>query len=254
MTGDNNWFNSDILASVLKIGIFDDEEIWINDIKGKCKKILNEKKCQYQLYEYSSSEELLNDDTKLDLLFLDISLGNDELDGIELSKIIARQHRVWRLVFVTSYEDYVWKSFGPVTLGYEKKPITENAVEHYFDLAVFEKKNNIIVWFDEYDLNTYIRFNDLLYIEGEANYVLVKTREKKFMVAGNLKYWEGKLKELPLVRVHRSFIVNMVNVDSINNEVIFNESKERLSVGKTYKNKAYEKYKNYIIDQLKVDI
>lgn len=74
------------------------------------------------------------------------------------------------------------------------------------------------------------------------------------MVAGNLKYWEGKLKELPLVRVHRSFIVNMVNVDSINNEVIFNESKERLSVGKTYKNKAYEKYKNYIIDQLKVDI
>ena len=83
---------------------------------------------------------------------------------------------------------------------------------------------------------------------------MVKTREKKFMVAGNLKYWEEKLKELPLVRVHRSFIVNMVNVDSINNEVIFNESKERLSVGKAYKNKAYEKYKNYIIDQLKVDI
>ena len=159
MTGDNNWFNSDILASVLKIGIFDDEEITelyrkiyfekpklleqLQELQSQIEdmqKILNEKKCQYQLYEYSSSEELLNDDTELDLLFLDISLGNDELDGIELSKIIARQHRVWRLVFVTSYEDYVWKSFGPVTLGYEKKPITENAVEHYFDLAVFEKK------------------------------------------------------------------------------------------------------------------
>lgn len=62
-----------------------------------------------------------------------------------------------------------------------------------------------------------INFNDILYIEGLKDYVKVNTQSspKPVMSLTTMKLLESKLPEAKFMRVHRSFIVNLERIDTI---------------------------------------
>jgi DNA-binding LytR/AlgR family response regulator len=73
-----------------------------------------------------------------------------------------------------------------------------------------------------------INFNDILYVEGLKDYVKVYTQNaiRPVMSLTTMKLLESKLPESRFMRVHRSFIVNLEKIDTI--------ERSRIVFGKTY--------------------
>ncbi|MCC8146010.1 MAG: LytTR family transcriptional regulator [Bacteroidales bacterium] len=61
----------------------------------------------------------------------------------------------------------------------------------------------------------FIPVNQVLYIEANGDYVLIYTKETKFLKDRTMKYWENHLPAECFVRIHRSFIVNLEYIDKI---------------------------------------
>ena len=57
--------------------------------------------------------------------------------------------------------------------------------------------------------------NDILYIEAERNYCKIHCRDKEHLLVTTLKDLEEKLTDNTLLRIHRSFIVNLTHIDEI---------------------------------------
>lgn len=232
------------------IGICDDESYFIEQIKFYCENYLEEISDDYEFVIMQSGEEVMDYQGEvLDLLFLDIELGG--IDGIDVMKNIMYSPRVWRIVFVSTHEELVWDTFSIKTLGFCKKPVDEKEIGKYIQCALSELKKDVRIMFKKNDEDTYIRLSDLYYIEGRESYVEVHTRDKDFIVTGKLGDWEDKLKDTSIVRIHKSFMVNMEHIRIEGTKVHISDLGEELPVGRTYKNKVQEKYAQYVWESMR---
>ena len=72
---------------------------------------------------------------------------------------------------------------------------------------------------------------DILYIEAERNYCRIFTKNKEYLLATTLKIMEEKLPLRHFIRVHRSFMVNLGQVDEVaESHVIINQKAIPLSI------------------------
>jgi len=60
-----------------------------------------------------------------------------------------------------------------------------------------------------------IMLMDILYMEADRNYSRIFTREKEFMLSVTLKYIEEKLRIPFFMRIHRSYLVNMMHINQV---------------------------------------
>ena len=79
-----------------------------------------------------------------------------------------------------------------------------------------------------------IRLADLLYLEADNNYVNVITLEKKFVLRLSLSQLLEKIDYKPLVRIHRSYAVNIDAIQSFNDQEVL-VGKTELPIGRNYK-------------------
>jgi two-component system LytT family response regulator len=69
-----------------------------------------------------------------------------------------------------------------------------------------------------------IFFSDILYVEGMQNYVTIYTRKGKYLTLLNLKHLEDRLDSKSFIRVHKSYIVAIDKIESIEGNEIFIQS------------------------------
>jgi len=94
-------------------------------------------------------------------------------------------------------------------------------------LPSIEANSQFLFLKSEYKIRR-INFNDILYIEGLKDYIKVYTSgdDKPILSLNSIKSLEQKLPENKFMRVHRSFIVNLDRIDTI--------ERSRIIFGKTY--------------------
>jgi DNA-binding LytR/AlgR family response regulator len=170
----------------------------------------------------------------VDLIFIDIQMP--DLSGIEFTRSMAKGPKV---IFTTAYEKYALDGFRLDVVDYLLKPFSYEeflkAVQKVQKLIKLEKgvpdqvdtNNEFLFLKSDYKIKR-INFNDILYIEGLKDYVKVYTQNsvKPVMSLTTMKLLESKLPELKFMRVHRSFIVNLEKIDTI--------ERSRIVFGKTY--------------------
>ncbi|WP_299311756.1 LytTR family DNA-binding domain-containing protein [uncultured Aquimarina sp.] len=167
----------------------------------------------------------------VDLVFLDIQMP--ELKGTDFAKIIPSSTQV---IFTTAYSEYALEGFELNALDYLLKPITFNR----FLVAVNKIKKNItsvdgeetITIKSGYDLYK-IKYNDILYVESDSEYVVFNTINKKIMSHQTLKSLNETLPDSSFMRVHRSFIINKHKVTSLKGKDLF-LSEIKIPVSATY--------------------
>lgn len=175
---------------------------------------------------------------EVQLLFLDINMP--QLSGLEFSKTLPPTVKV---VFTTAYDQYAVEDFRLNALDYLLKPISyaeflragTKALE-WFKLADADQSSSIFVK-SGYRIEK-IDFDDILYIENQKDYV-------KFHLEGviepvnslmSMQSLEERLPSSRFMRVHRSFIVNLSKIKTIErNRILF--GKEHIPVSDSYKAK-----------------
>jgi two-component system, LytTR family, response regulator LytT len=187
--------------------------------------------------------EFLNK-SPVDLMFLDIQMP--DLTGTEFVKVLKDGPK---LVFVTAYERYALEGFKLDAVDYILKPYSYEeflqAATKALRVLSLEGQGRMEMDFNadflflksEYKVRR-IRFDDILYVEGLKDYikVFVAGETRPILSIGSLKTLEARLPESRFMRVHRSFIVNLEKIGTIErSRIIF--GKEYIPVGDQYKEK-----------------
>lgn len=150
----------------------------------------------------------------VDLIFLDIQM--EELTGIQFLETIKQRPRV---IITTAYDKYALKGYELDVCDYLLKPFTferfVKAVEKvYTENLKNEVPNDSIFIKTEYRLEK-IKLSEILYIEGMSEYLRVVTSDKKIMTKQNFKYFEDILSNSRFIRVHKSYMIAIDKIKSI---------------------------------------
>jgi len=190
--------------------------------------------------------EFLADKT-VDLIFVDIQMP--DLSGIEFTRLLEKGPKV---IFTTAFEKYALEGYKLEIVDYLLKPFSYEefvvAIQKVQRLISLEKRaaikvdanNEFLFLKSDYKIKR-INFNDILYIEGLKDYVKVYTQNnsKPLLSLTSLKLLESKLPDSKFMRVHRSFIVNLEKIDTIErSRIVF--GKEYIPVSDQYKDRFQE--------------
>jgi two-component system, LytTR family, response regulator len=154
-------------------------------------------------------------DNSVDLIFLDIEM--DGLTGIEFIESLSNKPQI---IITTAYDKYALKSFELNVTDYLLKPFSLErfliAVDRVYDIiskSKIEDRNFIFVK-TEYRLER-ISLSDIYFIEGMGDYRNVQTGQKKILTLKTFSEFEMELPLARFCRVHKSYIVSIDKIISI---------------------------------------
>lgn len=198
----------------------------------------------------------------VDLVLMDVNIRGD-LDGIQTAAQLLDIRPV-PLIYLTAHTDRDTLERAKTTYpsAYITKPFTNESVQTAIELALqnfarFQKppsptrpaagdsdstagnRETIL----QIDSNLFIRQNhqflkvrlaDILFLEADNNYIVLQTTTQKFALRMPLSSALERIDYAKLVRVHRSFAVNVGNMDSFSDAEI-SIGKRAIPIGKNYK-------------------
>lgn len=191
--------------------------------------------------------------SEVDLIFLDIEMPH--FTGIDFINAIEKKPLI---IFTTAYSNYAVEGFNLGAVDYLVKPIPFNrflkavlrAQQIFIPKNLSQQTNQTInspeIEHDfmfvraEYE-NVKINFSDILFIEGLKDYVKIYTTDNKYtLTLISLIKLENLLSSKGFARIHRSYIINIRHVKSIQkNKVLIAE--KRLPISESYKTTFFEK-------------
>ncbi|HVN56865.1 MAG TPA: LytTR family DNA-binding domain-containing protein [Bacteroidales bacterium] len=174
---------------------------------------------------------------KVDLMFLDIEM--ESLSGIQLIHALKDRPEV---IFTTAYDSYAVEGFELDAADYLLKPISFERFVKSVD-KVYNKfapakgktdgpshpargtgQGNFIFVKTENRLQK-VAFSEILYIEGQGDYLKIVTPTARIMTLQNFKKFEETLPKENFIRVHKSYLVALNKIESI--------SRNRIKIGST---------------------
>ena len=172
--------------------------------------------------EYSNAIEAYNhlQNNQVDLIFLDIEMP--EMTGIELTKNLAGKDII--IIFTSSNKDYALEAFELNIADYILKPVMPARFLQAVSKAqsiLESRKEDVEVTKDEFlfvrdsNITRRLRLDDIFYAEAMGDYVKFYTREKMFAIHGKMKTAEERLPKHHFIRVHRSYIVSVGKIDTL---------------------------------------
>lgn len=201
---------------------------------------------------------LLLDIVLPDLALIDVSLEGEQ-DGIELAAIIQEKYDL-PLIFLTAHHDR--KTLDRIKetrpSAYLVKPLQVHNLQTSIELALYNHSHSRLTASPASAAEDYVsgshffmkvknqlrkaQLDDIIALEAYDNYSFVHTRQQKYIIGSTLKDLEQKLQDYQFVRVHRSFIVNLKAVESIEEDIL-SAGELRIPLGKTYKEEFMKRIK-----------
>lgn len=187
-----------------------------------------------------------------DLVIMDIHLEG-EWDGIETTRRILEKHDLPVIFLTSNSDDATFNAAKAVKpQAFLSKPFRGRDLKHAIELAIVkatEKKEptdqerieqNAYLLKDRLFIKAKDRmirlfFKDILWVEADDYYCKVMTKEKEYLVTQTLKKFSEELAVVPeLMRVHRSYIVNLAHVEEIG-ELYLHIGKGRIPFSKNHR-------------------
>ena len=192
--------------------------------------------------------------SNIDLIFLDIEMPH--FTGIDFLNAIDKKPLI---IFTTAYSEYAVEGFNLGAVDYLVKPIpfhrflksvtraqqlfrSQSTSISTVTATTPEIQQDFMFVRAEYE-NVKLNFEDILYIEGLKDYVKIYTTDNKYtLTLISLIKLENLLSSKGFARIHRSYIINIKHVKSIQkNKVVIND--KRLPISESYKTSFFDRIK-----------
>jgi two-component system LytT family response regulator len=193
---------------------------------------------------------------KPDLIFLDIQMP--KISGFEMLELLDHKPHI---IFATAYDEYALKAFEFNAADYLLKPFSKERLKEavakvegriHREGPVSEMADKVLEYPREGFLNRIvvkdrskihvIPVDQIRYIESMDDYVLIYTREARYVKQKTMKSLEEVLDPASFIRIHRSFIIRIEEINEIQqyekeSYVVVLHDKTKLKVSKSgYKN------------------
>jgi DNA-binding LytR/AlgR family response regulator len=189
---------------------------------------------------------VLNSNENIELIFLDIEMP--EMSGIDFLNALSNLPQI---IIISSKDKYAIDAFEYDVTDYLLKPFSysrfckavskaqerkEKSRMHSKGDEIFIKHNSSLVK---------LKYADILWVEAMENYVIINTFENKYTIHFTMKAIEEKLPTSQFIRVHRSFIVNINSIHSIEDNMIIistnGNDRNNIPIGKSFKENLLKK-------------
>ncbi|WP_025729298.1 LytR/AlgR family response regulator transcription factor [Atopobacter phocae] len=167
-----------------------------------------------------------------DLLFLDIHLTNES--GLDLAQVVRLMPKAPLIVFATAYHEYALKAFELEAMDYVLKPFEQEKImsvllkaKQYLnknqptvkEVAQMESKRIPIKTQESIQL---VNPEAICFVEAVDGGIKVYTNKQVYFVNETLKHFEQRLPEEIFMRIHRSYVVQVAQIQTI--EPWFNQT------------------------------
>lgn len=184
---------------------------------------------------------------EVDLIFLDINMPR--LSGINFLKSYKNPPMV---IITTAYTEYALESYELNVLDYLKKPFSferflqavqkaeekvKGSVTEITEISQ-EERDYIFVKANKKTIN--INLDSILYVEALGDYVKIFTEEGHIVTYQSLKGIERLLPSLKFYRIHKSYIVSLSKIKSIEGNMVHMD-KGTLPIGNNYKQGFFQR-------------
>ena len=191
--------------------------------------------------------ELVNQEQAL-IVFLDIQMPG--LTGIEFLRTL---HTKPAVIFTTAYSEYALEGYELDVSDYLLKPVSferfaqaVNKVINRLNLQPVNFQNKETIQTVTPDLTRNFIFvksgyksvkvdlADIVFVEGMKEYIVIHTRDKKYTKLDRMKNIENQLEKQGFVRIHKSYIVSVRNINAVYGNTI-EVNGDKLPLGRSYR-------------------
>ena len=206
------------------IGICDDMPAVVQELAEMVEAFFRDKPVSPTVKTFCSGSELLAYPEEIDILFLDIELGDH--NALDLVKAYRSKYRNTLLIMVTSYEQYLDDAMDLNIFRYIDKPVRVARINSALERAIERFDNSRLCVRDNENKTHHIDKKDIVYIESYLRHVLVNTSSQTITTNSSLKEWRAKVSDTSyFASPHNSYIVNLNYIK------LFSRTKITLSVG-----------------------
>lgn len=201
---------------------------------------------------FNSPDAAINfiETNEVELIFLDIQMPG--INGIEFARTIPKETFV---IFTTAYSEFATDSYEVDAIDYLIKPVKlerfQKAVEKaqtYSKLLKADYGDNNIeqvaddFFFVKADRRIFkVYFNNILFIQGLKDYVVMHTDSQKVITAMNIKTIHNQLPKGVFVRVSKSYIINVKYIGSVDNNTVYIGTNE-IPIGNIYRDFFFDEF------------
>lgn len=182
-------------------------------------------------YSGITLNEYMEMGNEYDIIYLDIEMPL--MNGIEFAKRLRKVNSEALLIYISAHTEYAIQLFDVDTFRFITKPICEAKFHEIFKKA-YEKiisGNRFFSYF--YNKNCYkVRLKSIFYFEsrGRIIHIIMEDRREEFY--GKLNDVEEKLnsEKIQFIRIHKSYLVNMENVERLGYDKVVLKNGEELRI------------------------
>ena len=203
----------------MRIGICDSNVLDREIITDFLNDYFYKKSIEYSICSYSSGKELIydiQDGKNLDLIFLDIYIGNEF--GISIAKQLREKIGYdGKIVFLTATVDFAVDSYDVEAVGYLLKPVhtqklhmVMNKITKNLDAEVYriKQRNNIHT----------LKIDSIIYVESSNSRCIIHSYNTDYVIYKRLNDIEAELNNRRFLRCHQSYLVNMDYIKNVDKQ------------------------------------
>ena len=186
----------------------------------------------------------------VDLVFLDIHMP--DISGLSFAKSVNRKLKI---IFTTAYREYAVEGFDLRAVDYLLKPISFErllqGIQKYLEEntpAINKADRDADEFNEDYMFvrserkMVRVDFRDILFLESLGDYVKIHLGNGKVLVTrDSLSNLESSLPADEFIRVHRSYIVAMHQIDSYTSDTI-GIGKHEITISRGYREEVMKKF------------
>lgn len=230
---------------MLKVVVCDDEENILKDIADIVENKLTERQIACDVNAINDARILLQKlkENPIEVLFLDIDMPY--YSGMDIASYISDNNLSTILIFVTSHDELVFKTFAYKPFGFIRKTHLEEEIDELVDRLSKElevRKQELVI--TKAGEIVKIPLCDISYIEADGNYLNIRTSEEIIRHRDTMSNMENELKGKDFIRCHKGYLVNVNHIEKMRmSELIVKCGKEEviIPVGRSYEKDVKKK-------------
>ena len=229
------------------IGVCDDEKIQVKVNGLYIKEIAVRNNWDITMVPFTTGRAVLEflAKNKMDVLFLDIDLGNES--GISIAEKIAVRYPEVVVIFITGHREFANDAFDVDAMGYIVKPVDEKKMErvlkktlvHVEAMRSRKPSESLVITVE--NLKKKILQNDILYIERQQAKSVIFLKGKEFGVYETITSLAERLTN-DFIRISQSYIVNKAFIAGIKGNNVLLKNGMDIPIGRTYRKNVLEAY------------
>lgn len=230
---------------MIKIGICDDEIEFCKLLAGYLTKYENKEQIKCEIEIFANGKQYLNylkDNPPLDLLFLDIELG--EYSGVDIGKKIrsSLENEITQIIYVSSKTQYAMELFQVRPMSFLVKPINERSVNDIMNQyrLLYNNQKNYFIYSAAKQTHRVLEEN-IIYFQSRGRKIILVTNYGKIEFYGKIADVATRLNPNKFCIVHKSYIVNMNCVLQYNGDGMIMVNQQWIPISQSMKSHVDEK-------------